>query len=461
MAASHADPYRVEANADKALFVSMLIKDIELQPAVLDLVDNSVDSARSVSPEDLSKFEIDLEVSGDHFIVKDNCGGIDLETARNYAFRFGRPKEYAGVPGSVGQFGVGMKRALFKLGRKFEVESRSKNSYFQLSVDVEKWALDTANDWHFTMTEVDDKYDPATEGTGTIVKVSNLHGNVIEDFSSALILGQLREQLRLRHQGVLQQGLTIRLNGEKLRGLAPSLLSGPGFSPFNKKITIPAGEDDVHVTIVAGIVARSVEDLADDGEAEAFSGNKDNKEAGWWVFCNDRLLIYADRTSTTGWGASGPAYHPQYREFRGYVYFESRNTSLLPWNTTKTGVDQDSKIWRQVLGEMKSALSEVLSVISRIKSEKRDGSTDEDKPVSRAADDAKPTPIRKLPLSPRMISPPLRSAKRPLPRKTTQKVQYDVDYQRYRDVRQVLGVSSTAEVGRRTFDYFYDREVEE
>ena len=34
-----------------------------------------------------------IEINSERLIVKDNCGGIPVDIARNYAFRFGRPKE--------------------------------------------------------------------------------------------------------------------------------------------------------------------------------------------------------------------------------------------------------------------------------------------------------------------------------------------------------------------------------
>src|SRR3954470_6436810 len=102
----------VEAGPTKQFFVSMITRDIALQPAIVDLVDNSVDGARRLRGDgDLTGLEVSLRYSGTEFVIEDNCGGIDLDTARRYAFKFGRPDAAPGVAHSVGQFGVGMKRA--------------------------------------------------------------------------------------------------------------------------------------------------------------------------------------------------------------------------------------------------------------------------------------------------------------------------------------------------------------
>src|SRR5438034_695877 len=105
----------------------MLTRDLALNRAVLDLIDNSIDGARRLRPEpdqDLTGLEIAVELDRDHFHIYDNCGGIGIDIAKHYAFRFGRPRGMVPTPGSVGQFGVGMKRALFKFGRQFEIKSK-------------------------------------------------------------------------------------------------------------------------------------------------------------------------------------------------------------------------------------------------------------------------------------------------------------------------------------------------
>lgn len=452
------DLYRVAASADKSLFVSMLIKDIELLPAIIDLVDNSIDGARATTPDDLAQHHVHLQIDPERFSITDDCGGITLDVARLYAFRFGRPSGYPGLPGSVGQFGIGMKRALFKLGREFTVTSRAATTSFILNVDVDQWLDDPQPDWQFRMSEIDTSYDPAAGGgRGTEIVVTRLHESVRQDFGNQLILAQLREQIRMRHQAALQQGLEITLNGERLTGYAPTLLSGPGFRPINERFTITEGDGEVHCHIVAGIVAAD-DEILDEGQAEDFRSPGD---AGWWLFCNSRLLLMAERSSLTGWGDSTPSYHPQYRRFRGYVYLESLKPELLPWNTTKTGVDQDSRVWRVVQSRMKIALQQVVSVINRMKTERQSAEDPDEMPITVAVGRAQSVAIGELQPSPTVVAPPPPPRRLPRPPKTVQRIQYDVPFSRYQRVAATLGLSVISEVGRRTFDYFFDREVEE
>jgi len=41
-----------------------------------------------------------------------------------------------------------------------------------------------------------------------------------------------------------------------------------------------------------------------------------------------------------------------------------------------------------------------------------------------------------------------------------QRIQYAVEPERYKEVAEALGASSGSEVGRRTFDYFYEQEID-
>src|SRR4051812_30676793 len=109
----------IDARPTKRFFVRMLVRDIELVPAIVDLVDNSVDGAKRITEPGENRFEgleVRLTISPERFEIVDTCGGIPLELAQRYAFRFGRPDDVDSAEGEVGQFGVGMKRALFKLG---------------------------------------------------------------------------------------------------------------------------------------------------------------------------------------------------------------------------------------------------------------------------------------------------------------------------------------------------------
>lgn len=447
------DALLVDARPEKRFFISMLIKDIELIPAMVDLVDNSVDGARSERGD--AEFEglwVNLSVGREEFVIRDNCGGISTGLARRYAFRFGRPSDFDGIRGSVGQFGVGMKRALFKLGRWFEIESRTRSTYFLLQQDVDEWATEEDADWTFKFTQADDSYELADgEDVGTSITVRRLHETVAEDLGRSGTVSRLRADLQMRHQRAIAQGMRITLNGENLASRNPTLLASPEFKPIKRRMSISANGSALSVELMAGII-RGQDPDRDDGEAEEFQRPGD---AGWYLFCNGRLVFAADRSRLTGWGTVAAAYHPQYRNFRGYVFMTADDSALLPWNTTKTGVDEDSLVFRRVQTEMEAALKRVQTVINRLKKERQEQDS-KHRPLLAVVERASETPLDALEESDVMIVPPAL----PTPPARRQRIVYDVDREEFNRVGEVLGVDAPGDVGRGTFDFYLRTQVQ-
>src|SRR6185437_16784835 len=125
----------------KAFFVHMLTKDIELEDAILDLLDNCVDGAlRSAkAPAGAERpyegYFAELTFTGAEFSIKDNCGGISNEV-RDSEFRLGRPpgdKTDENLP-TVGTYGIGMKRAAFKIGYDTRIQSHTDRSGFSVHI---------------------------------------------------------------------------------------------------------------------------------------------------------------------------------------------------------------------------------------------------------------------------------------------------------------------------------------
>src|SRR5690554_6756917 len=116
----------VQSGPTKDFFISMITRDISLTDAIIELIDNCIDGVKRQGKEDFDNYTIDIELNSNFFSIKDNCGGIDINIAREYAFKFGRPKEAnkdENRAETTGTFGIGMKRALFKMGSHFFIES--------------------------------------------------------------------------------------------------------------------------------------------------------------------------------------------------------------------------------------------------------------------------------------------------------------------------------------------------
>lgn len=102
----------VDASPVKSFFVHMLTRDIKLEEAILDLLDNCVDGilrseGTNSKKEPYSGFWAEIEFKKDSFSISDNCGGIPWNL-HDYAFRMGRRTDRPpDTPGTVGIYGIG------------------------------------------------------------------------------------------------------------------------------------------------------------------------------------------------------------------------------------------------------------------------------------------------------------------------------------------------------------------
>lgn len=439
---------RIDAMPTKALFIEMLTRDIKLIPAVVDLVDNCVDGAIRLRDDHSFKgLWVRLHISGKVLRIADNCGGIDVDIARKYAFRFGRPGCAPSVDHSIGQFGVGMKRAFFKIGKRFRVESQAETSRFVVEVSVTEWAKEE-DKWEFEFGQVEEgmKKVPADKRATTII-VSKLHDDVAEEFAQPNFQKALDAGIKSRLRSALSRGLAITLNEIPIGHEPLELLSGSQIAPAFRRIPYRKGGKPVTVKLYCGL------------------GESDRKMAGWHVFCNGRMVLEADKTEVTGWGekheASVPAFHPQFNSFRGYAYFDSDDAGRLPWNTTKTGIDTDLPVYRAVRPQMMKLMRPVIDFLNRLKEEKEGKSAaDEKGPLealvessdSKPVDDVETRPVFELP----------RVHEQPKPRgPVLQRIQYDKPLAQVMKAMSVLGVRSYVKVGEKTFEYYFKAECQE
>ena len=175
------------------------------------------------------------------------------------------------------------------------------------------------------------------------------------------------------------------------------------------------------------------------------------------MFCNGRLVLGSDQTDATGWGEGNgrtiPKYHNQYARFRGYVFFDCDDAGRLPWNTTKSGVDRDSTIYRAIRLQMIGLMRPVINFLNQL--DKENENRDDHKPLHNAVSAMKAVPLRDVSTREKFDYP--RPPPRPrLPR--TGRIQYDKKVEQINEVKKALGVNTYTEVGRRTFDYYFDRE---
>jgi hypothetical protein len=78
-----------------------------------------------------------------------------------------------------------------------------------------------------------------------------------------------------------------------------------------------------------------------------------DKNPGWYVFCNGRAVLFADKSTLTGWAGGGlPIFQPKHRPFLGTVFFVSPDPEELPWTTPKASINEENAVWQEAKGHM-------------------------------------------------------------------------------------------------------------
>jgi hypothetical protein len=354
--ANAAKAMTIHADATKDFFVTMITRDISLRDCIFDLLDNAIDGARRKPGQDSAKpfrgHDIRLSFDLNAFMIGDNCGGIRLSDAIDYAFHFGRrPNSPADVKGGIGLYGIGMKRAIFKIGRRCEVTSHAEDASFQVSIDVDEW--EAKPDWDFEYRDI-----PRVEGRGTQIEITRLNDGVREMFGDPVFKNELMKDIARDYAFFIQQGLRILVDEEEVPSYRFQLRQSDQVTP-----SVEQYEDDgVTVRILAGVV----DDLPDDVPDELRPDKVDRY--GWFVVCNDRVVLAADKGEETIWGVDDfNVWHPQYNGFAGFVFFHADDQRKLPWTTTKRELDASSPLYRRTVTRMKSVTEVFIEYTNRRK----------------------------------------------------------------------------------------------
>jgi len=343
-----ATPPTIFAGPTKRFFISMFTRDIELKDAILDMLDNCVDGAMRHSGRDLKTenpyegYWAKIEANPDRFEMVDNCGGIPRDIARGSAFRLGRPdmERDKALP-TIGMYGIGMKRAIFKLGRDAKVHSQSAEGAFLVHYD-NAWMDETNEIWELP---IDWNPGARADGVGTTITVADLLPSVKEDFSKdSSFLDELRDAISTYYGYIISKGFSVELNGSPVEPKILSLFAmdqpdEEGMAPYFLQ-----GElDEVGYLVAIGFRRPLATETEIDDEQEA---SRTSDDAGITIICNDRVVTLNDKSRLTGWGDNNvPKYHNQFISISGVISFTSNNAAKLPLTTTKRGVDAATEVY--------------------------------------------------------------------------------------------------------------------
>jgi hypothetical protein len=437
---------KANAHAEKRLFISLLTRDISLADAFLDLLDNSINAALKasglkdgdasdyialLSKESKPRFKIDIAFDSKKVKISDNCGGISAQDASEKVFVFGATDD-SHLDDRLSVYGIGLKRAMFKLGNQIDMVSRHPDGGFELNLTVSNWQAIKDVPWTF---EIEPQSAVAPDKGSTQLEVTELHPNVQARLENPAFETELFTRISRAYSFFISRIVTIKLNGIVVEREEARISGNQATESFEL--------DGVSVAISAGLGVMSK------------GGRYEAEFAGWNVYCNGRAVIFYDRSPLTGWGVDGylPSFQPKHRPFVGIVFFTSDDPEKLPWTTTKLGVNPDNLVWQKAVHRMADVGRQITKFLDGRYGE--DGTSITMSELADAIGDG--ATIRPaLKVSPSSFSPPKKKSS-PL---TT--VSYKVDKKVLQSVKDVIGKSSmsNSDAGIYTFEYFVGNEVD-
>ena len=359
----------VNSSPSKEFFLNMITKDVTVESSILDLIDNSIDAyKREREKTKQGIIYISYRIADDFFSINDNCGGMSKEIAVNKAFRFGNERNRDA--GTLGMYGIGMKRSIFKIGSNFVVESKTDTDSYKVYMNRDEWMTlkdEKTNDdiWKFHLDDVDLSFD-----NGVHIKIEKLSDSLKTYLKMRNNVETLREKVRNAYRELLGNGVVISINGEKIHYSSETLYMASFLKPYVNTYNI-GRNNEIAIKIIAGV------------------GDPSPKDAGWDIICNGRAVIQKDRTELTGWESSYdleeengvdeafqgkiiPAFHNDFARFRGYVYIDCDDPNQLPLNTTKDSIDQQHFVYQFIFQEMRNAMRYILPKLRRLQETIRD-----------------------------------------------------------------------------------------
>jgi hypothetical protein len=308
----------IDATPDKKILQS-IASDIDLKKGVLELVDNGIDEWKLRRNPSLT-VELTFDVSNKRLSYSDNAGGIKEENLNMIIQPGGTTRKPEDV--SIGEFGIGSKRAIVALSAQAEVVSRFESKgTFKIVVD-DSWT--SSSSWKIPKY----KTAPAAPGNTQI-----LFKRMKFDLSLEIIQ-EIKRLLSETYCFTLSRDFMLVVDGESIK---PNIFKNWAFPPHGRhprtyKTFISVDGRKVNVEITVGLMRESSQ----------------TGEYGFDIFCNDRMILKNYKHPEIGFTAGLLGFpHPAKAWFKGVVRISGANEDM-PWNSTKSGLDFSNPIFQSL-----------------------------------------------------------------------------------------------------------------
>jgi hypothetical protein len=361
--AKSAKEFQVDTSPTKEVVVDSITRDATDEECVCDLIDNAIDAARNAIfsniapklrnelPARYDGYEVKLSLDSGTFKIVDNCGGIPIEALKKVALKFG---EQSAQAMGIGAFGVGLNRALFRLGNFATITTETLRERAEVVLEKDKYLKKPAN-WTLPGEQL-----AMTGKAGTTIEIRGLPTGTSGHFGDPRWITALEHQIGRRYGRFIQKGIVIWLNGKKVANEEIQIRDDGIYEPREKFVRT---SDNVLVNIKYG--QHKLHKFPGEKGCTDEQNRRLTPQYGWTVLCNDRAVLLSDKTSHTGWDIT--KFHSDFYGFVGYVNFISEDPRKLPWNTTKTDVDLNNTAYQEALEDMRRFTKEWRSAANQRK----------------------------------------------------------------------------------------------
>ena len=320
--------------------------DLDFRMALFEIIDNSIDAWRKAQTGTKLMIHIYADREHDSLIYTDNAGGVKENNIAEL-FTLGDNGSKTSQE-TIGEFGVGLKRALFFMAKRFVLETRAPGETgFKTDLKVDSYF----NDENWEMS-----YVPGTDLDEGFTRITFLEMNFT---LSDKVERELRKSIAETYAYSLTNNGEIFINDTsvtfyKFDSWARFEEPYDEYSPKNIRFKTGSGNASVEFTVKIGLM-------------ETFAQTGDY---GFYIYCNDRLAIRAGKTPELGFNDSEFHYpHARFARFRCEIFINGPG-SLMPWNSTKSGLNFDNPLLKQILPDIKKVAYHYLKFSSKIASDK-------------------------------------------------------------------------------------------
>lgn len=361
------DLKKINITPKKKLLRSMAT-DLDFKMALFEIIDNSIDAWKKNRRDTKLMIHIYADKENNKLTYLDNAGGV-RENNIAELFTLG-DNGNKNSQETIGEFGVGLKRALFFIAKRFVIESKSLGELgFRTELDVDRYFDD--ENWEISYTRGNELDEGSTK-----ITFSNFNFSF-----SDKVERDLRKAIAETYAYTLVSNGEIFINDVavifyKFKTWAKFEEPYENYSPKNLRFNVDLDGRIVNVSLRIGLMESSVQ----------------IGEYGFYIYCNGRLAIKAGKTPELGFNDDEFHYpHARFARFRCEIFINGPG-DFMPWNSTKSGLNFEHPLIKEILPSIKKMAYSYLHFSSTLSSHKNM----KDQPVIKAIDNEEEKDIRDI-----------------------------------------------------------------